>query len=160
MKPAMLVAYDFSPLAEDALRWAADLRRSLGGGLLTVFHVVSPPPGTLMEGLLLAPPSEKELAGISAELRDVADRLAPGAEVEVAVAPNVASKLIEVAWKWNIDLIVMGISYKRKFGEFDLGHTAPYVLKNAPCRVWIARAAPAVGPTAPNAVTSVGERGH
>jgi len=51
----------------------------------------------------------------------------------------------------------MGIGYKRKFGEFDLGHTAPYVLKNAPCRVWLARAAPNV-PVATGPAQSAGER--
>jgi nucleotide-binding universal stress UspA family protein len=71
----------------------------------------------------------------------------------------VGTAIVDEALEREVDLIVMGISYKRKFGEFDLGHTAPYVLKNAPCRVWIARAAPAVGSTAPNAVSSVRERG-
>jgi hypothetical protein len=51
----------------------------------------------------------------------------------------------------------MGIGYKRKFGEFDLGHTAPYVLKNAPCRVWVARAAPGVS-VAAGPARSVDER--
>jgi hypothetical protein len=54
----------------------------------------------------------------------------------------------------------MGIGYKRKFGEFDMGHTAPYVLKNAPCRVWLARAAPGVTATAGQARSAGGERGR
>ena len=53
----------------------------------------------------------------------------------------------------------MGIGYKRKFGEFDLGQTAPYVLKNAPCRVWLARAAPNVA-TATSRAQSASERAH
>jgi hypothetical protein len=53
----------------------------------------------------------------------------------------------------------MGIGYKRKFGEFDMGHTAPYVLKNAPCRVWLARAAPGV-PATQGPARSAGEHGR
>ena len=37
------------------------------------------------------------------------------------------------------DLIVMGLPYKRRFGEFNLGKTVPYVLKNANCRVMLFR---------------------
>jgi len=29
----------------------------------------------------------------------------------------------------------MGVTYKRRFGQFSLGNVVPYVLKNAPCRV-------------------------
>ena len=37
------------------------------------------------------------------------------------------------------DLIVMGLSLKRHQGEFTLGTTIPYVLRKAPCRVWVSR---------------------
>ena len=38
------------------------------------------------------------------------------------------------------DAIVMGLPYKVRFGgDFALGHTIPYVFKNAPCRVFIVR---------------------
>src|SRR5487761_638709 len=41
--------------------------------------------------------------------------------------------------EWGADLIVMGLPYKRRFGEFNLGKTVPYVLKNATCRVMLFR---------------------
>ena len=41
--------------------------------------------------------------------------------------------------QWGADLIVMGLPYKRRFGEFNLGKTVPYVLKNANCRVMLFR---------------------
>jgi nucleotide-binding universal stress UspA family protein len=34
-----------------------------------------------------------------------------------------------------VALILMGIKYKRRFGQFSLGSVVPYVLKNAPCPV-------------------------
>jgi hypothetical protein len=40
-----------------------------------------------------------------------------------------------------VDLILLGINYEKRFGEFSMGKTVPYVLKNAPCRVWICRQA-------------------
>jgi len=41
----------------------------------------------------------------------------------------------------GIDLIIIGMPYKKRFGEFELGTIVPYVLKNAPCRVLIWREA-------------------
>jgi nucleotide-binding universal stress UspA family protein len=43
------------------------------------------------------------------------------------------------AEEWAANLIVMGLPYKRKLGEFNMGRTVPYVLKNAPCRVMLLR---------------------
>src|SRR6266550_3865080 len=48
-------------------------------------------------------------------------------------------KILDEAVEWGADLIVMGLPYKRRFGEFNLGKTVPYVLKNANCRVMLFR---------------------
>jgi len=35
---------------------------------------------------------------------------------------------------------VVGLAYRTKFGgDFAIGRTIPYVLKNAPCAVWVVR---------------------
>ena len=40
----------------------------------------------------------------------------------------------------DADLLVAGLVYRRRFGgDFAIGRTVPYVLKNAPCAVWIVR---------------------
>ena len=55
-----------------------------------------------------------------------------------ALPPYVFARLDELkarAREQGIDLILMGVSYKRRFGQFSLGNVVPYVLKNAPCRV-------------------------
>ena len=43
--------------------------------------------------------------------------------------------IVDEAGERDIDLIVMGVEYKTRFGQFSLGTVMPYVLKNAPCRV-------------------------
>jgi hypothetical protein len=40
----------------------------------------------------------------------------------------------------HADLVVMTARFHRKPGEFDMGKTVPYVMSNAPCRVWVCRA--------------------
>jgi nucleotide-binding universal stress UspA family protein len=56
-------------------------------------------------------------------------------ETDVLQAREVGPAVIDEAVERGVDLILMGISYKRRFGQFSLGGVVPYVLKNAPCPV-------------------------
>ena len=62
-----------------------------------------------------------------------------GVEAEVLQAREAGPALVDEAVEREIDLIIMGLSYKKHHGEFTLGATVPYVLMKAPCRVWITR---------------------
>ena len=57
------------------------------------------------------------------------------AETDVLQARDVGPAIIDESVERGIDLILMGIKYKRRFGQFSLGSVVPYVLKNAPCPV-------------------------
>jgi nucleotide-binding universal stress UspA family protein len=84
-------------------------------------------------------------AEIEAEIRnaedvlDHAERVAEEeeyeAETDVLQAREVGPAIIDEAVERGVDLILMGIKYKRRFGQFSLGNVVPYVLKNAPCPV-------------------------
>jgi len=56
-------------------------------------------------------------------------------ESDVLQAREVGPAIIDEAVERGVDLILMGIQYKRRFGQFSLGNVVPYVLKNAPCPV-------------------------
>lgn len=56
-------------------------------------------------------------------------------ETDVLQAREVGPAIIDEAVERGVDLILMGISYKRRFGQFSLGNVVPYVLKNSPCPV-------------------------
>src|SRR2546429_9754557 len=56
-------------------------------------------------------------------------------ETELVQARDTGPALVDEAVEWGADLIVMGLPYKRRVGEFKLGKTVPYVLKKANCRV-------------------------
>ena len=60
-------------------------------------------------------------------------------ETELVQARDTGPAIVGEAEEWGADVIVMGLPYKRRFGEFNLGKTVPYVLKNAPCRVLLFR---------------------
>ncbi len=56
-------------------------------------------------------------------------------ETDLLQAREVAPAIVDEAMEREVDLILIGVTYKRRFGEFSLGDVVPYVLKNAPCRV-------------------------
>ena len=56
-------------------------------------------------------------------------------ETDVLQAREVGSAIVDEAVERGVDLILMGMRYKRRFGQFSLGNVLPYVLKNAPCPV-------------------------
>ncbi|MBI5300830.1 MAG: universal stress protein [Chloroflexi bacterium] len=60
-------------------------------------------------------------------------------ESELLQARVAGSALVNEATDRGVDLIVMGIPFRKLLGEFYLGATANYVFKNAPCPVWLCR---------------------
>ena len=58
-------------------------------------------------------------------------------ETDILQAREAGPAIVDEAVEQQIDLILMGVKYKRRFGQFSLGDTVPYVLKNAPCRVML-----------------------
>ena len=56
-------------------------------------------------------------------------------ESDVLQAREVGPAIVDEAVERGVDLILMGITYKRRFGQFSLGNVVPYVLKNSPCPV-------------------------
>jgi len=56
-------------------------------------------------------------------------------ETDLLQARDVGPSIIDEAVEREVDLILMGVTYIRSFGQFSLGTVVPHVLKNAPCRV-------------------------
>ena len=56
-------------------------------------------------------------------------------ETDLLQAREAGPTIVDEAAARQVDLILMGVEYKRRFGQFSLGSVVPYVLKNAPCRV-------------------------
>lgn len=56
-------------------------------------------------------------------------------ETELLQAREAGPTVVDEAVEHGADLILLGIEYKKTFGQFSLGSVTPYVLRNAPCRV-------------------------
>ncbi len=69
-------------------------------------------------------------------------------ETELLQARTAGVALVDEAVERQVDLIILGIPYRSPLGDFQLGTTTQYILKNARCPVWLCREAI---PTAPAA---------
>jgi nucleotide-binding universal stress UspA family protein len=56
-------------------------------------------------------------------------------ETDVLQARDVGPAIVDEAVERGVSLILMGVTYKQRFGQFSLGNVVPYVLKNSPCPV-------------------------
>ncbi len=68
-------------------------------------------------------------------IESIAEGLDCNVETDLLQARDAGPTIVEEAADHSVDLIIMGIQYKRRLGQFSLGDVVPYVLKNAACRV-------------------------
>ena len=68
-------------------------------------------------------------------IEEIAEEEDYSIETDLIQSREAGPAIIDEAVERGIDLILMGIKYKRRFGQFSLGSVVPYVLKHAPCPV-------------------------
>ena len=94
-------------------------------------------------------PLDADVAGRDEEAQRVLDIAEATAEAHkhrletvLLQARNVGAAIVDEATERDADLIILGLPFRRRFGgDFEIGRTIPYVLKNAPCAVWVIREA-------------------
>ena len=119
------------------VRLAAELGRP-GHAELVAVHVVEV--GWTM-------PLDAEVAARSEEAQQILDHaeligegLKGRIEPVLLQARDVGAALVDEATERGADLLVVGLPYRKRFGgDFAIGRTIPYVLKHAPCEVWVVR---------------------
>ncbi|MGH7723385.1 MAG: universal stress protein [Candidatus Dormibacteria bacterium] len=74
---------------------------------------------------------------------DDAERMARELETEIETellqARDAGPAIVEEIAHWKADLVVLGMPFRMRFGEFHMGRTAPYVLRHAACRAMLFR---------------------
>jgi len=117
---------------EEAIKLACRLARR-GKGKIWAVYVI-----TVKRTLPIDAEIESEIREAE-EILDHAERVAEEQDYEVETdllqAREAGPTIVEEAVGRGADLILMGVKYKKRFGQFNLGSAVPYVLKNAPCRV-------------------------
>ena len=117
---------------EEAIRLACQLAKKNKGKIWAVYVI------TIKRTLPLdaeMEPEIKKAEGILDHMASVAEEQAYEIETDLLQAREAAPAIVDEAVERVVDLILMGVTYRTRFGQFSLGSVAPYVLKNAPCRV-------------------------
>lgn len=92
-------------------------------------------------------PLDADVAGRSDDVQrilDTAEAIAEESKVRLETvllqARDVAAALVDEASERDADLLLLSLPYRKRFGgDFAIGRTIPYVLKNAACMVWVVR---------------------
>lgn len=132
-----VLALGGGPGDERIVRMASELARPIHAELVAV-HVVE---------IGWSLPLDADIAGRSEEVQqilDAAESVAEEAKMRLEPvllqAREVGAALVDEATERDADLLVLGLPYRKRFGgDFAIGRTIPYVLKNAPCAVWVVR---------------------
>jgi nucleotide-binding universal stress UspA family protein len=132
-----VVALNGEPSDERILRLVLDLAR-LSHAKVVAVHVVE------IDWTLPLDASVAERSEEAQRILDAAETQAEqaklGLEAVLVQARDVGAALVDEAAERGADILVLGLPYRKRFGgDFAIGRTVPYVLKNAPCAVWIAR---------------------
>ena len=128
----ILVPVIGTPADSEAISLACELARKNKGKIWAVYVI------TLERTLPLDAEIEPEIAKAEEILESAvvcAEEHDYEIETDLLQAREAGPTIIDVAIQHESDVILMGIEYKLRFGQFSLGDVAPYVLKNAPCRV-------------------------
>jgi nucleotide-binding universal stress UspA family protein len=128
----ILVPISGTEADEEAMKLACRLAKKDKGQVWLVYVV------TIKRTLPLDAEIEPEIQkaeNILDHIETIAEEEDYEVETDVLQAREAGPAIIDEAVEQGIDLILMGIKYKRRFGQFSLGNVVPYVLKNSPCPV-------------------------
>ncbi len=117
---------------DEAIRLACRLAKKDKGKIWAIY-VITPRRSLPIDAEI--EPEIRKAEGILDHSLSVAEEEEYELETDLLQAREAGSAIVDEAVERQADLILMGVKYKRRFGQFSLGSVAPYVLENAPCRV-------------------------
>ncbi len=132
----ILVAARGNGADEEAVKLACDLAKKSKAGIYVVYII------EVKRSLPLDAVIESEIQKAEEVLtraEDIAAERDYEVETDLIQAREAGSAIVDEAMERDVDLILMGLTYKTRFGVFDLGRAVPHVLKEAPCRVLLCR---------------------
>lgn len=128
----ILVPVAGSPADEEALQLACSLAKKNKAKIWVVYVIL------LKRSLPVDAEVDVEISrgeAILDHIESIAEDMDCNVETDLLQARDAGPTIIEEAADHSVDLIIMGIKYKQRLGQFSMGDVVPYVLKNAPCRV-------------------------
>ena len=132
----ILVAVDGGDADKDAIQLACRLARETKGKVFVV-HIIEVKRSLPLNAELQTDTEQGER--ILRRAQDCADEHDCKIETDLLQAREPGPAIVTEVMEKQIDLLLMGMSYRTKFGHFEIGETIPYVLKNASCCVMVLR---------------------
>ena len=132
----ILVAANGKDADEEAVKLACDLAKKSKAKVCVVYVI------EVKRSLPLDAVIESEIRKaeeVLARAEDIAADKDYEVETDLIQAREVGPAIVDEAMERSVDLILMGVTYKKRFGAFSLGRVIPYVLEEAPCRVLLCR---------------------
>lgn len=133
---SVLVPLDGSPASRRAIEVAGALAKR-GKGKVYLVHVIEVERSFPLDADMGAEASRGE--AILSEGERLARRLDFEVQGDLLQARDAGHAVVDEAVERGVDLIVLGVPYRRPYGEFELGTFASHILKDAPCEVLLVR---------------------
>lgn len=134
----ILVALNNSRVSQEALVWACEIAKRYRAQLYAVYVIEVKRALPLTAAI---EPERRQGEEILAQAERIVEEQHYEVETDLLQARAAGPALVEEVVEKQVDLLVIGLSHKQRFGRFDLGQTVPYVLRHAPCRVLALREA-------------------
>jgi len=132
----ILVAVSGKDADVEAVKLACDLAKKSKAEVY-VLYVIEVKRSLPLDAVIDSEIEKAEKALTSAE--DIAADRECEVETDLIQAREVGPAIVDEAMEREVDLVLMGVTYKKRFGVFSLGRVIPYVLEEAPCRVLLCR---------------------
>ncbi len=120
---------------KEALDVACKLLDKKAKGKISIIHIIAVeralPIDTEMQNEI------QKAENVLEEMENITREYGCDAESELFQARDVGQTIVDEAIARNADLIILGTTYKTRFGQFSLGDVVPHVLKYAPCHVML-----------------------
>ena len=129
----ILVPVNGDPATERTFRWACRFARQNKAELHAVY-VIEVPLELPLEAELDSEISEGEL--ILGRIEAIgAEEKNRSIQAKFLRARSAGPALVQETEDRRMDVVILGVPYRRRFGSCHLGATASYILNNASCRV-------------------------
>lgn len=132
----ILVPSDGSLASYEALAQAINVAKK-NKGQVVVVHVIEVKRTLPLDADM--PDDAMQGEAILSEAERLAEQLDFHIEGELLQAREAGHAIVDEAIERRMDAIVIGTEYKRPFGEYQQSRTIQYVMKHAPCQVWVYR---------------------
>lgn len=131
-----LVPVSGAKVDDDTVRLACTIALATKGKLF-VIYVIEVARTLPLDADLEA--DSKKAEELLARAEKTAETIGCQVETEILQARETGPAIVDEAIERGVDVVIMGLRYEKRFGDFEMGKVIPYILRNAPCRVLVWR---------------------